>query len=142
MSPTACHSVASTREQDLQVCDSNWNNYYQLPNSGWVCAQVPLHQTLCHHVAQVPLRQTLCHHLAHMSLSGWLGTGDAAGVILVYDLGDRRSLARLPKWAAEVARAGSFQAPFTEELAARNIGGLPVPVLVRYCNSGRGVKGQ
>lgn len=54
-----------------------------------------------------------------------------AGVIFVYDLTNRKTLARLPKWAAEIAQYGSFVAPLADEVAVRNIGGLPVPVLVR-----------
>jgi hypothetical protein len=56
---------------------------------------------------------------------------DVAGVILVYDLTNRQTLARLPKWAKEITQYGSFVAPLAEEVALRNIGGLPVPVLVR-----------
>lgn len=52
------------------------------------------------------------------------------GVILVYDLTNRKTLARLTKWAAEITQYGSFVAPLADEMAARNIGGLPVPVLV------------
>jgi hypothetical protein len=52
------------------------------------------------------------------------------GVILVYDVTNKASLSRLQKWAAEVAHEGSFVAPLADELAARNVGGLPVPVLV------------
>ncbi|KAF6261984.1 P-loop containing nucleoside triphosphate hydrolase protein [Scenedesmus sp. NREL 46B-D3] len=52
------------------------------------------------------------------------------GVIFVYDLTNRKTLARLPKWAAEIAQYGSFVAPLADEVAVRNIGGLPVPVLV------------
>jgi hypothetical protein len=52
------------------------------------------------------------------------------GVILVYDVTNKASLSRLQKWAAEVAHEGSFVAPLGDELAARNVGGLPVPVLV------------
>jgi hypothetical protein len=55
----------------------------------------------------------------------------SVGVILVYDLTNRKTLARLPKWAAEITQYGSFVAPLAEEVALRNIGGLPVPVLVR-----------
>jgi hypothetical protein len=57
------------------------------------------------------------------------------GVILVYDLTNRKTLARLSKWAAEITQYGSFVAPLAEEVAARNIGGLPVPVLVRGSSS-------
>jgi hypothetical protein len=52
------------------------------------------------------------------------------GVILVYDVTNKASLSRLQKWAAEVAHEGTFVAPLADELAARNVGGLPVPVLV------------
>jgi hypothetical protein len=52
------------------------------------------------------------------------------GVILVYDVTNKNSLSRLQKWAAEVAHEGTFVAPLADELAARNVGGLPVPVLV------------
>lgn len=52
------------------------------------------------------------------------------GVILVYDVTNKASLSRLQKWAAEVAHEGSFVAPLGDELAACNVGGLPVPVLV------------
>lgn len=52
------------------------------------------------------------------------------GVILVYDVTNKNSLSRLQKWASEVAHEGSFVAPLADELAARNVGGLPVPVLV------------
>eukprot|EP00877_Chromochloris_zofingiensis_P007932 jgi/Chrzof1/3392/Cz12g23210.t1 len=52
------------------------------------------------------------------------------GVILVYDLSDKGSLRRLPKWATEVATEGSFVAPLSDDLASRNIGGLPVPVFI------------
>eukprot|EP00878_Enallax_costatus_P004498 GHUV01004738.1.p1 GENE.GHUV01004738.1~~GHUV01004738.1.p1 ORF type:complete len:307 (+),score=64.64 GHUV01004738.1:492-1412(+) len=52
------------------------------------------------------------------------------GVILVYDLNNKASLNCLPRWAAEIASKGSFVAPVAEEVAARNIGRLPVPVLV------------
>jgi Rab-like protein 3 len=52
------------------------------------------------------------------------------GVILVYDVNNRTSLRRLQRWAMEIATEGSFVAPFNEDLASRNIGGLPVPVLV------------
>lgn len=49
----------------------------------------------------------------------------------MYDLTNRKTLARLTKWAAEITQYGSFVAPLADEMAARNIGGLPVPVLVR-----------
>lgn len=52
------------------------------------------------------------------------------GVILVYDSTDKTSLRRLTKWALEVASDGTFVAPFSDGTAARNIGGLPVPILV------------
>jgi hypothetical protein len=45
-------------------------------------------------------------------------------------LTNRKTLARLPKWAAEITQYGSFVAPLSQEVAQRNIGGLPVPVLV------------
>lgn len=51
-------------------------------------------------------------------------------MILVYDLNNKSSLNKLPKWAADIANKGSFVAPFSEDTAARNIGRLPVPVLV------------
>ena len=59
------------------------------------------------------------------------------GVILVYDVANRSSLRRLQRWAMEVATEGSFVAPFSEDLASRNIGGLPVPVLVIGTKSDR-----
>jgi hypothetical protein len=52
------------------------------------------------------------------------------GVILVHDVTSTASLARLPRWASEVAHEGSFVAALPEQLAAANVGGLPVPVLV------------
>ncbi|KAK9809120.1 hypothetical protein WJX72_009588 [[Myrmecia] bisecta] len=52
------------------------------------------------------------------------------GVMLVHDLSFSRSLPSLQKWAAEVAHAGTFTAPFAEEQAALNMGSLPVPCLV------------
>jgi GTP-binding protein EngB required for normal cell division len=52
------------------------------------------------------------------------------GVILVYDAADKRSLRRLQKWAVEVQSNGTFVAPFPDDTASKNIGGLPVPVLV------------
>lgn len=42
----------------------------------------------------------------------------------------RRSLASLQRWAAEVCAAGSFAAPYGDDRAALNLGGLPVPCLV------------
>ena len=41
-----------------------------------------------------------------------------------------RSLPSLQNWAAEVSQLGSFQAPYSEDRAALNLGGLPVPCLV------------
>jgi hypothetical protein len=52
------------------------------------------------------------------------------GVIMVHDLSDRASHAALGRWAAEVAAEGSFVAPWPDDQAARNCGGLPVPVLL------------
>lgn len=52
------------------------------------------------------------------------------GIIFVHDLTDRASYTALTKWAAEVASEGSFVAPSQEDQASRNLGGLPVPVLL------------
>lgn len=52
------------------------------------------------------------------------------GVLLVHDLSSGRSVQSIKNWAREVAKIGSFQAPFPEERAALNIGGLPVPCLL------------
>eukprot|EP00879_Flechtneria_rotunda_P008804 GHRR01009222.1.p1 GENE.GHRR01009222.1~~GHRR01009222.1.p1 ORF type:complete len:298 (+),score=88.10 GHRR01009222.1:707-1600(+) len=52
------------------------------------------------------------------------------GVILVYNVANKATLSKLPRWATEVCRNGSFLAPFSNDQAARNIGGLPVPVLL------------
>lgn len=41
----------------------------------------------------------------------------------------RRSTAGLGRWAAEVARHGTFAAPLPEERAAAALGALPVPYL-------------
>ncbi|GBF97440.1 hypothetical protein Rsub_10363 [Raphidocelis subcapitata] len=64
------------------------------------------------------------------------------GVVLVYDASDRASLRRLTKWASEVAAEGTFVAPLPDEAAARNIGGLPVPVLVVANKSDRARPGS
>ena len=40
-----------------------------------------------------------------------------------------RSTAGLGRWAAEVARHGTFAAPLPEERAAAALGALPVPYL-------------
>lgn len=50
-----------------------------------------------------------------------------AGVMLVYDASSPKSRKAVSQWAREVAQNGSFVAP-SEGMAARNIGGLPVPV--------------
>lgn len=42
----------------------------------------------------------------------------------------RSSLASLQRWAAEVAHLGTFAAPYSEDRASLNLGGLPVPCLV------------
>lgn len=52
------------------------------------------------------------------------------GVMLVHDLCQSRTLPSLQNWAAEVSQLGSFQAPYSEDRAALNLGGLPVPCLV------------
>ncbi|GMH45833.1 hypothetical protein BSKO_13796 [Bryopsis sp. KO-2023] len=52
------------------------------------------------------------------------------GVILVHDLTSPKSWSSLVSWATEVAGDGSFVAPFPTDLADKNMGGLPVPVLV------------
>ncbi len=51
------------------------------------------------------------------------------GVILVHELDNGRSTAGLGRWAAEVARHGTFAAPLPEERAAASLGALPVPYL-------------
>ena len=51
------------------------------------------------------------------------------GVLLVHDLSAPRSLPSLQRWAAEVTQRGAFSAPYSEERAALNVGGLPVPVM-------------
>ena len=52
------------------------------------------------------------------------------GVILVHDLSVPNSRTSIVKWASEVAAESTFAAPFPDEVATSNIGGLPVPVLV------------
>lgn len=51
------------------------------------------------------------------------------GVILVHELANGRSTAGLGRWAAEVARHGTFVAALPEERAAAALGALPVPYL-------------
>lgn len=48
----------------------------------------------------------------------------------MHDLSSSKSRSSLIKWATELTGDTSFIAPYPNQVADRNIGGLPVPVLV------------